>query len=264
MGLALATAISIPFHHVGLINLFDYNGTDRNDPVSIRRRMAGLLVSNLISIVSTCVVLGVNSMERAREVFGLSTVGMGGAAIAAGLHTAILYAPNIIDYCKTFEWSQFKQDVVNLENVRDVAVAPLAEEIAFRACAGSLVATALGSTSTAVWTTPWLFALSHLHLIGDDMRKGYDMRDAVMRRGFQVAYSYAFGAYATALFFRTGHLSAAVVCHMVCNTFGLPLIVELPARRPSAYRTAIIALSVVSLAAFVASYTHFTDPALFR
>lgn len=41
-------------------------------------------------------------MERAREVFGLSTVGMGGAAIAAGLHTAILYAPNIIDYCKTF------------------------------------------------------------------------------------------------------------------------------------------------------------------
>lgn len=41
-------------------------------------------------------------MERAREVFGLSTVGMGGAALAAGIHTSILYAPNIIDYCRTF------------------------------------------------------------------------------------------------------------------------------------------------------------------
>ncbi|GMR60166.1 hypothetical protein PMAYCL1PPCAC_30361 [Pristionchus mayeri] len=263
MGLALASAISIPFHHVGLINIFDYAGTDRNDPTSIRRRIAGLLVSNVISITSTCVVLNVNSIVRAREVFGLDTVGLGAAAIAAGIHTSILYAPNIIDHLKTFDWSQFKQDVIHLENVRDVVVAPVAEEIAFRACASSLIASVFSKT-TAIWATPWLFALSHLHLIGDDLRKGYDMREAVMRRGFQVLYSYAFGVYTTALFFRTNHLSAAVVCHMVCNTFGLPLIVELPSRRASPYRTAMVALSVVGLAAFIGSYTYFTDPGLFR
>ncbi|GMS81040.1 hypothetical protein PENTCL1PPCAC_3215 [Pristionchus entomophagus] len=263
MGLALSTAFSIPIHHVGLINLFDCGGTDRNDPVSIRRRMAGLFISNLISIVSTCAVLGVNSMARAREVFGLGPVGVGGAAIAAGLHTSILYAPNIIDFVKTFEWAQFKQDAVDLGNVRDVVVAPIGEELAFRACAASLIAS-VASTTTAIWMTPWLFALSHLHLIGDDMRKGYSMQEAVMRRGFQVLYSYTFGVYATALFFRTNHLSAAIVCHMICNSFGLPLIVELPARRSSTYRTAMVVLSVVGLVAFIGSYPYFTDPALFR
>ncbi|GMT11337.1 hypothetical protein PFISCL1PPCAC_2634 [Pristionchus fissidentatus] len=263
MGLALSSAVSIPIHHVGLINLFDYDGTDRNEPRSIRRRMAALAVSNAISVASTCVVLGVNSMDRAREVFGLGTVGMGTAALAAGLHTCILYAPNIIDHLRAFEWQQFKQDIVDLGNVRDVIVAPLGEEIAFRACAASLVASSL-SKSTAIWTTPWLFALSHLHLIGDDMRKGYDMQEAVMRRGFQVLYSYAFGLYATVLFFRTNHIWAAITCHMVCNTFGLPLIVELPSRRPSLYRNAMICLSFVGLAAFIGSYSYFTDPVLFR
>lgn len=53
--LSLATTISLSY--VGFLYAFDYNGTDRNHPKSIKRRFCGAVVCNLISILTTYILL---------------------------------------------------------------------------------------------------------------------------------------------------------------------------------------------------------------
>lgn len=53
--LSLATVISTSY--VGLLYAFDFYGVDRDDPQSIKRRLLGAVVNNVISIACTYAVL---------------------------------------------------------------------------------------------------------------------------------------------------------------------------------------------------------------
>nr|CDQ05664.1 BMA-FCE-2 [Brugia malayi] len=171
--LSLATVISSSY--VGLLYAFDFYGVDRDDPHSIKRRLLGAVLNNIISIACTYAVLC-----------------------------------KVISINFTFIFFFF-------------SIAPVTEEVAFRACASTLILQCLSSTVT-IFVAPLPFALSHLHHIFDDMKKGYTKYEAINRRAFQTSYSYFFGAYATFLFVRTGHILAPIVSHSVCNNMGLPLL----------------------------------------
>uniref|UniRef100_A0A0M3HJG4 CAAX prenyl protease 2 n=1 Tax=Ascaris lumbricoides TaxID=6252 RepID=A0A0M3HJG4_ASCLU len=93
--------------------------------------------------------------------------------------------------------------------------APITEELAFRACTAALVLQCVSPIS-AVFIAPLPFALSHLHHIFDDMKRGKTKQQAVLHRVFQMTYSYLFGAYATFLFVRTGEYLKILLNH---NTF---------------------------------------------
>jgi len=45
---------------------------------------------------------------------------------------------------------------------------------------------------------------------------------ALLETAVQFAYTTLFGAYTTFVFVRTGHVAAAVACHVFCNVMGLP------------------------------------------
>ncbi|MCP9256889.1 CAAX prenyl protease 2 [Dirofilaria immitis] len=203
--LSLATIISLSY--VGLLYAFDFNGVDRDNPQSIKRRLLGATVNNIISIICTYAVLYKN-YDSPLSVMGIHARGIYSACLIPTLLTCICYLGNwVMMYIDNNFWSLFhldelKRNFGNIIWIRDVLLAPVTEELAFRACASTLILQCLPSTVT-IFVAPLPFALSHLHHIFDDMRKGYTKYEAINRRG---------------------HILAPIVSHSVCNNMGLPLL----------------------------------------
>ncbi|KAH9624780.1 hypothetical protein KSS87_014791 [Heliosperma pusillum] len=89
----------------------------------------------------------------------------------------------------------------NIAAWRNLVVAPITEELVFRACMIPLLLCGGFKPETTVFLCPLFFSL-----------------------GTQLAYTMVFGSYASFLFIRTGHLAAPLVAHIVCNFMGLPVI----------------------------------------
>ncbi|XP_021993844.1 CAAX prenyl protease 2 [Helianthus annuus] len=102
-------------------------------------------------------------------------------------------------------------------------VAPLTEELVFRACMISLLLCGGFKAYTVILLSPVLFSLAHLnHLLEYHMQQNTSLLKASMVVGFQLGYTVIFGSYASFLFVRTGHIAAPLVSHIFCNIMGLP------------------------------------------
>ncbi|KAH6802747.1 farnesylated protein-converting enzyme 2 [Perilla frutescens var. frutescens] len=108
---------------------------------------------------------------------------------------------------------------------RNYFVAPLTEELVFRACMIPLLLCGGFSTYIVIFLCPVFFSLAHLnHLLEFYLQKTCSLLKAFQVVGFQLVYTVIFGAYASFLLVRTGHLAAPLVAHMFCNIMGLPVI----------------------------------------
>ncbi|XP_022868904.1 CAAX prenyl protease 2 isoform X2 [Olea europaea var. sylvestris] len=115
----------------------------------------------------------------------------------------------------------------NVSCWRNYFVAPLTEELVFRACMISLLLCGGFSTYTVIFLCPVFFSLAHLnHLLEFYLQKNCSFLKACTVVGFQLGYTVIFGWYASFLFVRTGHLVAPLVAHIFCNFMGLPAIVS--------------------------------------
>lgn len=65
--------------------------------------------------------------------------------------------------------------------------APITEELAFRACAASLIREVFSPLFT-IAVAPLPFSLSHFHHVFDDAKKGSDIWSAMRRRGSIYSY----------------------------------------------------------------------------
>ena len=171
--------------------------------------------------------------------------------------------------------------------VRDLAVAPLAEEVVFRACllppllaarrravvggggGGGPPRGALSPVS-ASWIAPLFFGVAHLHHLRERVRSlppAARLNGAVRSRIFlgamvQWTYTTLFGAYVSHVFVRTGSLAAVAAAHVVCNWMGLPdfgLFVD-PASTLRGYRWLVAAMYLAGIWLFVMG---FDSPAIF-
>ena len=143
-------------------------------------------------------------------------------------------------------------------NIRNLAVAPLAEEVVFRACLlPPLLACGGGTLSPAVasWIAPLFFGVAHLHHLHEQYKRvppGH-MSRAILRRIFlgvmlQFAYTTLFGAYVSHVFVRTGSLGAATIAHVVCNYMGLPEVgFAHPTSNLHGYRYVIASMYLVGI-----------------
>ncbi|ONH96200.1 hypothetical protein PRUPE_7G112900 [Prunus persica] len=86
---------------------------------------------------------------------------------------------------------------------RTYVVAPLTEELVFRACMLPLLLCGGFQKSTVIFLCPIFFSL-----------------------GLQLGYTVVFGSYASFLFIQTGHFLAPLVAHAFCNFMGLPVLVS--------------------------------------
>ncbi|ONH96201.1 hypothetical protein PRUPE_7G112900 [Prunus persica] len=110
---------------------------------------------------------------------------------------------------------------------RTYVVAPLTEELVFRACMLPLLLCGGFQKSTVIFLCPIFFSLAHLNHLKDVYSKqNYNLTKAVLAIGLQLGYTVVFGSYASFLFIQTGHFLAPLVAHAFCNFMGLPVLVS--------------------------------------
>lgn len=121
--------------------------------------------------------------------------------------------------------------------VRSLVVAPITEEVVFRAAllpvlylhAFSNVGQNLDSNSgwlsayakIALFSIVW-FGLAHAHHFIEKLRQGMKVVPAVVSTLIQLTYTSIFGYIAALLFMRTGNIFAPILSHVICNFVGLP------------------------------------------
>lgn len=140
-------------------------------------------------------------------------------------------------------------------HLRNLVIAPLAEEWAFRSCMLPLLRLhGRLSPWTSVFVAASIFAVAHGHhhvTYDTATRKLTVAYPATM--ALQMTYTTLFGAFAGALLLRTGTIAAPLAAHVMCNALGFPnfgAVVPDAARRPLAHRAAlaVIALGIVAFA----------------
>ncbi|XP_064359329.1 CAAX prenyl protease 2 isoform X2 [Dromaius novaehollandiae] len=118
--------------------------------------------------------------------------------------------------------------------LRNQVVAPLTEELVFRACMLPMLVPCAGP-GPAVVACPLFFGVAHFHHVIEQLRfRQGSVASIFMSAAFQFSYTAVFGAYTAFIFLRTGHLIGPVLCHSFCNSVGFPAVwaaLEHPRRR---------------------------------
>ena len=154
--------------------------------------------------------------------------------------------------------------------LRNLVIAPLTEEIVFRACMVPVLESALGeSSSTAAssaWrvplTAPLFFGVAHVHHAVLKIRQGNQpLAGVLLGTALQFAYTSLFGAYVSYAYSRTRSLAAVTVCHALCNGMGLPNVSFLSSRSPLyPYRIGLAAALVAGMVGFGLGIARFDLP----
>lgn len=106
---------------------------------------------------------------------------------------------------------------------RDILMGPLTEEFAFRSCMAPLLLLEGFSAARTILVTPLFFGVAHAHHLYEYIvHQGHSLGSALFAVTFQFAFTTVFGWFATFIFLRTGHLTAAVAVHAFCNLMGFP------------------------------------------
>lgn len=217
---------------------------DRNHPDKILFRFK---VTGLIGAVSVGIVALFHDFEPKMEnsptllqLLGIRNEGILTAMGASLLTTVALFFGPLYERSLQFNWSEelsrgnvartlknfllyntHPQDTLVI--VRNLWMAPLAEELVFRCCMGSLLWTCGVGRTTIIFLSPLLFGLAHVHhAVASVMRGEMSAVAAAQKAVFQSIYTSLFGFYAAFVFLRTGHMLAPLLSHCFCNSMGFP------------------------------------------
>ncbi|KAG5653161.1 hypothetical protein H0H81_002003 [Sphagnurus paluster] len=155
------------------------------------------------------------------------------------------------------KWS-FQGDVVSKflswQGIRNYVMAPITEEIVFRACVIAVYYMSGASTKRIIFLGPLSFGLAHVHHAWDTFnrygRTASAAKRALLMSLFQLAYTTLFGFHCSYLFLRTASIYPPISAHVFCNIMGLPdLMWEL--REHPHRRAAIIFMYVLGVVGFV-------------
>ncbi|KAI5395928.1 hypothetical protein KIW84_062211 [Lathyrus oleraceus] len=146
----------------------------------------------------------------------------------------------------------------NVLTWRNYVVAPLTEELVFRACMIPILLCGGFKPYSAMILCPVFFSLAHLnHFMEIYTKQNYRIMQAAMVIGLQLGYTVIFGSFASFLFIRTGHLAAPIVAHIFCNFMGLPVLYS--------PRSGIVSLaSIMGLVGFLWLLFPITGPGLYN
>uniref|UniRef100_H3CEK8 CAAX prenyl protease 2 n=1 Tax=Tetraodon nigroviridis TaxID=99883 RepID=H3CEK8_TETNG len=141
--------------------------------------------------------------------------------------------------------------------LRNQVVAPLTEELVFRACMLPMLVPCAGP-SAAIFTCPLFFGVAHFHHVIEQLRfRQGSVTGIFLSAVFQFSYTAVFGAYTAFVFIRTGHLIGPVLCHSFCNYMGFPAVgsaLEHP------HRLTILSSYLLGVLLFLLLLFPFTDP----
>lgn len=234
---AILTSLALSFVFVGSLHLWRLCGfeeLDRNEEGTIKRRCVSTLASCALAGALVCHLaeplrgeqLGTSVLPLDYgQLFGLCTAEAPRACLQSLVLTASLFLGPLLQHALGVH-----EGYVLLVSVpdnrwtalRDVVMAPLTEELFFRACLVRLWDAASISEPLIIFIGPLVFALAHAHHFVEKIRRHESKTTAFLQVIFQVLYTSLFGMFASFILLRTGSTWAAVVSHMFCNHQGFP------------------------------------------
>lgn len=109
------------------------------------------------------------------------------------------------------------------KQIRNILLAPFAEELVFRGCMGTLLLAAGIKPSNIICISPMFFGVAHLHhCYGMVFHQGIPISKALTVSLAQFTYTSLFGALEMYIYLRTGNLIPVFIAHSWCNLLGLP------------------------------------------
>ncbi|KAK9921231.1 hypothetical protein M0R45_029750 [Rubus argutus] len=218
------------------------------------RRFICAAISSVASVVVSALLLPIKSREASYlfGVYGIRTDHIWQALVFPLSLTALMYAGSLtlkslllinslredmncsgglsFDYIKSISQevvASMRSIASNVLHWRNYVVAPVTEELVFRACMVPLLLCGGFQKYTVIFLCPIFFSLSHLsHLMDVYIKQKNNWIRASKVIGLQLGYTVVFGSYASFLFIQTGHFLAPVVAHVFCNIMGLPVLVS--------------------------------------
>ncbi|KIK98535.1 hypothetical protein PAXRUDRAFT_823761 [Paxillus rubicundulus Ve08.2h10] len=211
----------------------------RDDPDVIRARLVAV---GIATVLCCAIVFGLMTTVSGNENDQLTAsqltriyLGFTPTKILPHLVTPVLFLGPLYGHFllesppSQSNWS-FKDDGVSmlfsLTCMRNYIVAPITEEIVFRACVLTVYHLTQASRTRMIYLSPLLFGAAHVHHAWDTYNR-YGRNPAALKRAvigttFQFTYTSIFGFYCSYLFLRTGSVLAPITAHMFCNIMGVP------------------------------------------
>lgn len=211
----------------------------RDDPGVIRARLVAVSTVTIICCVgATALVRTLMGNETDHStVFHLTATYLGFTSpailpflITPALYLGPLYARSLGQTLPFQRHWSFQDDVVSffcsVIGIRNYLVAPITEEVVFRACVLSGYHFAGASRSRMIFLSPMVFGAAHLHHAWETYNR-YGRSPAALKRAaigtvFQFTYTTIFGSYCSYLFLRTGSIFHPIAAHVFCNVMGVP------------------------------------------
>lgn len=229
---AVSLCLLMSVAYVGSLHIYATRGKSRDDPEIVKARFLRVSITCTILVPFLWLLSSVShDRVRAANLFvwiGLRFEGFFLATILPLLLTMILFlGPLYLHYVDGIfglyiEKNYWTANFRNLIWLRNHIMAPLSEEMVFRAYMAPLLVPAFGE-SNAVFICPLFFGVAHFHHMIDKVNN-HDMGilSALSQSFFQFCYTTLFGIYSAFLFLRTGHFISPVIVHAFCNHMGFP------------------------------------------
>eukprot|EP00002_Diphylleia_rotans_P026089 TRINITY_DN5187_c0_g1_i2.p1 TRINITY_DN5187_c0_g1~~TRINITY_DN5187_c0_g1_i2.p1 ORF type:complete len:236 (+),score=31.90 TRINITY_DN5187_c0_g1_i2:57-764(+) len=214
-----------------VVSLYAWNLTgrpqyDRNHPIQVKRRLKSVAAACFLSPIYLIFVSTRSSFESDQPSptlatwLGLSTSKLIESVVLSLFLTATAFlGPLCLEdklptpsNLRRIQLSQFS-DIFFLRNV---IVAPIAEEFVYRGCLVPLLWSAGFTFNQIVFWCPLFFGVAHLHHILQNISHGWNaLKIAILQALFQTLYTWVFGMYSTFLFLRTGTPSLAILLKLL-------------------------------------------------
>ncbi|KAJ8266163.1 hypothetical protein GJAV_G00126660 [Gymnothorax javanicus] len=244
----------------------------RDHPAVIKRRFTSVLVVSALSPLFVWAwkrYTGVRSGSSLLALMGIRAEGFIAAAILPLVLTMALFLGPLVQLALHTPWGLvdgiklgfdpwfWALCVSDMRWLRNQVVAPLTEELVFRACMLPMLVPCAGPT-TAIFICPLFFGVAHFHHVIELLRfRQVSVTGILLSAVFQFSYTAVFGAYTAFIFIRTGHLVGPVLCHSFCNSMGFPAV---SAALEHPQRPLLLGCYLLGVVLFLLLFFPATDP----
>ncbi|KIK43183.1 hypothetical protein CY34DRAFT_23661 [Suillus luteus UH-Slu-Lm8-n1] len=199
----------------------------RDDPDVIKARLLAVTSATLIC----CLIVFIHNLTANAWLH----LGFTWSNVLPLLITPLLFSgPLYVQFLgKTLPFQKdwgFERDVLfrflSIVGLRNYFVAPITEEIVFRACVLTVYHLADASRMKMIFLSPLVFGAAHIHHAFETYhrygRTATAAKRAIISTVIQFAYTSVFGFFCCYLFLRSGSLLPPIAAHMFCNVMGVP------------------------------------------
>ncbi|XP_074862284.1 CAAX prenyl protease 2 isoform X2 [Carettochelys insculpta] len=267
---ALLACFSLACAYVGSLYVWNSH-LPRDHPAVIKRRFTSVLIVSGLSPLFLWLwkeLTGISLLA----LLGFRLEGIVPATLLPLLLTMVLFLGPLIQLSMDCPWGWLDGLKVmfdprfwalcmsDMRWLRNQVIAPLTEELVFRACMLPMLIPCTG-LGPAIFTCPLFFGVAHFHHVIEQLRfRQGSVASIFLSAAFQFSYTAVFGAYTAFIFIRTGHLIGPVLCHSFCNYIGFPAIC---AALEHPQRLTVVLFYVLGMVLFLLLLHPMTDPAFF-